>query len=570
MPNAIKSRCFESFQITQPMMWRCGISGFGISVATVSFRFRNLESLVLALVVLLALTGLQAQTTPLAIPKTEDVQSQYQAGLSLVRSGHIDEAISTFKKALEIAPSDKVLLDATGAAYSLEGDLANAQSYFVESMKVDPNFLPAKQNLGITLYSLGRYPEAEEQFRSIQSQSERPNAVTNLFLGMISEKRGDCKGAVPLMENAGTLVYKFPDALLSLAYCHYQLGNPQRAVKTLIAFDQSSTKSALQYERAADLYARLGQNHRALADLSRAQSGKRKGQAFEIKRAALLEKAGRLEEAQKLLEEVAASKPSGDVLLDLARVAKARGDFAVAMKSLQRASQIEPEREESYLEFSTICADHGNDSLALETADIGLSHVPDSYRLTVQKGVVLEKLGHLNEAESYLRTAIGLQKDNSIALLSLAVVLAHSGRADEAEQTLARAIQQFPDNYYMYYFQAKLLLQFSGNVPGRADLRESARRSLEQSIRLNPEYADSYYQLSDIYLATDPKLAERALQKCLKLDPNHIPAQYSLARLYIRTGRKAEGQALLARFKTQQRSEELQQQKQLRIDVAPD
>src|SRR5260370_41592964 len=161
-----------------------------------------------------------------------------------------------------------------------------------------------------------------------------------------------------------------------------------------------------------------------------------------------------------------------------------------------------------------------------------------------------------------------MQRDNSVALLSLAVVLARGGRADEAERTLAQAIRRFPDNYYMYYFQGKLLLQFAANEASMGELGETAKHSLEQSIRLNPGYADSYYQLSNLYLETAPKLAEHALQKCLKLDPNHIPAEYSLARLYLRTGRKAEGQAMLARFKTQQRSEELQQQKQLRIDVA--
>jgi predicted Zn-dependent protease len=161
-----------------------------------------------------------------------------------------------------------------------------------------------------------------------------------------------------------------------------------------------------------------------------------------------------------------------------------------------------------------------------------------------------------------------MQKENSDALLSLAIVLAHSGRPDEAEQTLASATRRFPDNYYMYYFQGKLLLQFANSDAGRSDLRESAKRSLQRSIQLNPEYADSYYQLSNAYMASAPKLAEQALHKCLQLDPNHIPAQYSLARLYVRTGRKAEGEALLARFKTQQRSEELQQQKQLRIEVA--
>ena len=98
------------------------------------------------------------------------------------------------------------------------------------------------------------------------------------------------------------------------------------------------------------------------------------------------------------------------------------------LKSLKHAAEVEPGREDSYLEFSTICADHGNDQLALDAAEIGLDHVPDSYRLTVQKGAVQEKLGHLNDAEDTLRKAIGMQKDNSVALLSLAVVQAHGGQ----------------------------------------------------------------------------------------------------------------------------------------------
>ena len=148
------------------------------------------------------------------------------------------------------------------------------------------------------------------------------------------------------------------------------------------------------------------------------------------------------------------------------------------------------------------------------------------------------------------------------------MVQAHGGHPEEAEKTLASAIQQFPDNFYMYYFQGKLLLNFVNSNGATNDLRESAKRSLEKAIQLNPDYADSYYQLSNVYLTSAPARAERALHKCLQLDPNHIPAQYSLARLYVRTGRKAQGEALLARFKTQQRSEELQQQKQLRIEVA--
>ena len=281
-----------------------------------------------------------------------------------------------------------------------------------------------------------------------------------------------------------------------------------------------------------------------------------------------LEEENRLDEAQKLLETEIASHATYDLVMELAKVARERGDLSTAMKSLRRGSQIEPGREESYLEFSTICADHGNDQLAFDSAEIGLDHVPNSYRLTVQKGVVQEKLGHLSDAEETLRKAIAMQRDSSDAMVSLAVVQAHSGKPEEAEQTLTTAIRQFPDNYYMYYFQGKLLMQFGTGRRGGADVKDAARRSFENRSGSTPITPIPIISFPICTLPTHRELAERALQKCLKLNPNHIPAQYSLARLYLRTGRKKQGEALLAHFKIQQRSEELEQQKQLRIDIA--
>jgi predicted Zn-dependent protease len=156
-----------------------------------------------------------------------------------------------------------------------------------------------------------------------------------------------------------------------------------------------------------------------------------------------------------------------------------------------------------------------------------------------------------------------MQKDNSTALVCLAVVLSLNNDKDGAEHILADVIRRFPDNYYIYYLRGKFLQEF------RTDSEESARGSFEEAVRLNPNHADSYYQLSRTYLTTSPQRAEQALEKCLKLDPNHLPAKFALARLYLQTGRKAEGQALLARFITQQQSEDLQQQKRLLIVAAP-
>ena len=538
------------------------------SLPRTTVRETDRRLLLLALVVLTAVASLRSQTAPVSSSRIGENQRLYQTGLSLVRRGHIDEAIIAFKTALQSTPQDKVLLDATGAAYSVKGDLNEARSYFLASLKVDPEFEPAKFNLAITLFGLRRYEESKKRFKSLNSHTAHSLAVTNLFLGMIAEKQAECVTAVTLLHKAGPLLDQYPDSLLSFASCQLQLGDRPAALQALAHIDRAPGVSAAQYEQAGDLYARLGQNQRALADLNRSRSDKTKSVGIEKKRAEFLERAGRLEEAQELLEKLTELHATEDLLLDLARVAKDRGDIAVAMKSLRRASEIEPDREDSYLEFSTICSDNGNNALALETAEIGLSHVPNSYRLTVQKGAVLEKLGRLKDAEAALRSSVRLQKDNSIALLSLAVVLAHEGKIDEAEQILTTSIQKFPNNYYMYYFQGKLLLQFGNHSLSNEDLRKLALRSLEQSIKLNPNYADAYYQLSEVYLVTSPKLAEQTLKKCLQLDPKYIPAQYSLARLYLRTGRKAEGKTLLDRLKTQQLSEDQQQQKRLLIVAA--
>ena len=499
----------------------------------------------------------------------EQAEKLREAGLSQVKNGHIDDAIASFKKGLEIAPRDARLLDAAGGAYSLKGDLETAQQYFTESLLADPDSIPTKQNLGIALFSLGRYVQASEQFLTIYKVPGKPRAVASLFLGLIAHKESKCKEALPLLEASGDLLYQYADATLTYSECEYQVGDIVRAERGLAAFDRLTGTTSTQYGQAADLYMHLGLSDKAREDRSKAAGEQPSDSpAAVVERAALLEKSNRLDEAQRLLEQQATSSPTFEMLLELAKVAKQRGDFAVAMKALKQAAKTAPDREDSYLEFSTICADHGNDQLALDSAEVGLEHVPDSYRLTVQKGVVQDKLGHLNDAQETLTKAIGLQQDNSVALLSLAVVQAHSGRPDAAEQTLANAIQRFPDNYYMHYFRGKLMLQFANTNAVGADPRDSAKRSFEKAIQLNPKFADSYYQLSNLYATDSARLAEQALRKCLELDPNHLPAQYSLARLYIRTGRKAEGEALLARFKTQQRSEELQQQKQLRIEVA--
>jgi tetratricopeptide (TPR) repeat protein len=492
----------------------------------------------------------------------------YRTGVALAKQGKLDEAIANFEKALAKDPRNQLLLDATGAAYSLNGDLERAKQYFLECLDVDSGFTPARKNLAITYFSLGQYDLAAAEFQRLKKGSPRARPVANLFLGMIAEKKADYVQAVKLLEPSVALVSRYPEALLSLAGAELELKHARDSGVALSKFDAARGGTAAQYLKAAELYSQLGQSRKALADLARAQAKDGALERVEYERALVLDQMNRSQEALTILKDLVSRNPDSDTLNLLAHVAQKNGDFALAMQSLRQAAKLDPSRENNYLDFSTICADYGNYPLALEAADIGLEHIPGSYRLLVQKGVVLENLGRLDAAEETLRQAAQLQAENSVALLSLAIVQTHAGQLQDAEATLTSALEQFPDNYYMYYHLGKILVQLQENNPTDSGLSAKAKHAFQQAIRCNPSYADSYYQLSKLYIRESPKLAEQNLVACLRLDPKHAPAEYSLARLYLSTGRRAEGQALVDRFERQQQEEKVKEGQKPRIESA--
>jgi tetratricopeptide (TPR) repeat protein len=508
--------------------------------------------------------------TPSKAPTGHSAEAKrlYQAGVGLAERGQLDQAIATFGKALESDRENPVLLDATGAAFSLKGDFEQAKRYFLKSLQFEPGFAAARKNLAITYFNIGQYNLAAREFQSLQDGSAASRPIASLFLGMIAEKNADYVQAVLRLEQSGTLLHRYPEALLSLANSEAQLKHFRQAQTALSNVESLAGMTASQYLKAAELRARLGQYRQALADLDRAHAKDSELERLAYQRAVLLDQMNRTEQALAILKDLAATSPDSDALNLLAHVAQKSGDFGLAMQSLRQAAKLEPTREDNYLDFSTICADFGNYPLALDAANVGLEHIPNSYRLLVEKGVVLENLGRLEEAEDALRGASQLQKDNSVALLSLAIVETHAGQLEDAGATLSSALESFPDNYYMHYHLGKILVQLQEANPADAGLAARARHAFEQAIRFNPSYADSYYQLSKLYLKQSPKLAEQNLLTCLRLDPNHAPAEYTLARLYLSTGRREAGQRLIDRFENQQQAAKLKEQQKPRIESA--
>ena len=511
---------------------------------------------------LLGTTAVWAQAAPVSSAASEsEAAKAYRLGIDLVKAGQVDKAISTFKDGLRSDPQSTVLLNVIGATYILKGNFEQAEGYLLKCLQTDPGFVPARKNLAISYFDSGKYNLAVPEFEKLIKTPGESRSVAFLFLGIIAEKQGNFSKSASLLGESGGVVDQYPQALLSLAHSLFELDQAQKADAVLRSLDAMSGVTASEYFKAGLLYSKQGQYRQALTQLDRAEKVDPGLSGLAYQRAFVLDRLGRSREALQVLKDLVRIKPDADALNFLAALARENDDLNLAIQSLRQAALLAPEREVNYLDFSTICMDYENYPLALEAADIGLAHLPGSYRLQVQKGAILEKLGRFQEAEKIVQEASKVQQDNSVALLSLAIIQTHAGELEAAINTLSSAIKKYPSNSQMHYYLGVALEQ-------TLEHDAKAAEAFRESIRLDPSLADSYYHLAKLNLKRDPKLAEENLLACLRLDPHHLSAEYSLGRLYLKTGRQVEGRALIDAFERQQQAEKLKAKQKPSLELA--
>jgi tetratricopeptide (TPR) repeat protein len=493
-------------------------------------------------------------------------EQSYKAGMGLVQEGRLQAALTAFQQGLRSDPSNRILLNALGATYSLMGDSQQAEWCFLRVLAADPRFVPARKNLALEYFKTGRFDLARREFEQL-AQDGASQPVAHLFLGILSARRHRYAEAAAHFEKSGDVVFHYPQAILALSQSLLALGRPERCWSVLDRLGEAPGAAAADYLEASRLYADCGHYSKALEMIERARQKDPALPRLDEQRAVILSRMGRSAEALKVLELVTAREPHADSLNLLAHMAERVGDLALAVQSLRQAAELAPEREENYLDYSTLCLDYGNYPLALEVAEVGLSRIPRSYRLMVQRGAVLDKLGRRAEAERVLRRAAALQPENSEALLSLAVTQSHDGRLHEAIETLTAALARFPQNYYMHYYLGNLIVQLGERQGLTPTLVARATDELDRAIRLNPDFADAYFQLAKLYLKTDSKAAEENLLKCLAHDPRHPSAKYELGRLYLRTGRRDQGRQLLEEFAAEREEEKVKEEQRPRIEA---
>ena len=217
--------------------------------------------------------------------------------------------------------------------------------------------------------------------------------------------------------------------------------------------------------------------------------------------------AGKLAEAELVLDRAAELAPSDSVILTLDGRVKGRlGEYASAVALLERVTKLTPKSAQAHVDLAIALADSGD----------------------------------LNSALAETATAVSIAPNLAIAHLNRARILSDLKQDREAENEFALATKLAPTNpdCYFYWSLAELAL---GNSTKETEM-------LRKVVKLRPGDLNAHIKLANVLLdqdRTSEALAE--LRIALTIDPNSPQALYKLSRV-LRTTDPEESAHLRSRF----------------------
>ena len=110
-------------------------------------------------------------------------------GNALLKTGHADEAIVHFQKALEIKPDYAEAHNNLGNVLFQKGDVDEAMVHYQKALEVNPDYAMAHNNLGNALLQKGKVDEAIAHFqKALQIKPDYAEAHNNLGYTLIQKE----------------------------------------------------------------------------------------------------------------------------------------------------------------------------------------------------------------------------------------------------------------------------------------------------------------------------------------------------------------------------------------------
>lgn len=249
------------------------------------------------------LRSMGALLMALLLVAADDPDALYREGLRLFAEGQPAAAIASFKKAIELRPSDAATWKALGVTHAAQGDYARAEEPFHRACLLNPKLPDACLYFGRALYLLDHFEQAVNVL-STALESDPGNPQINRIEALALEAWGHADEAEAAFREAIRLDRNSPpneDPAIDYGVFLYRAGRTEAALEPLRSAVQRHADAARAQLELGSVLLALDRVEEAAAHLERATALDPQGARGHLLLGKAYQRLGKAEQASKEL-----------------------------------------------------------------------------------------------------------------------------------------------------------------------------------------------------------------------------------------------------------------------------
>jgi tetratricopeptide (TPR) repeat protein len=328
------------------------------------------------------------------------------------------------------------------------GDATLAVLKYQELLRLYPDVVAARANLGVVLASLGRFDEAIVQYRSALRQVP-DNRGLRLNLALAYYKKGAFSEAADEFSSLHETEPGDVRVATLLGQCYVRLGRDAQAISLLTPFEKANPDNL-------DLAWALG---------------------------SALIRSGETQEGLARVERVAGQGHSAEAYMVAAQSYLKFGDLDPARRNFDRAMRLNPQQPGLYTLGGMIMEYSGDPQGAAGAFQKALETNPNDFEARLHFGAVLYEQRQLDAARLQLDRALAIDPSSPLARYQLARVKRAQGQLAEAVRDLERVERDEPNWIAPHVELSALYYRLKRAEDGAREKQIVDRLSTEQGDR---------------------------------------------------------------------------------------
>ncbi|MBF0359084.1 MAG: tetratricopeptide repeat protein [Magnetococcales bacterium] len=437
-----------------------------------------------------------------------DINAAYKQALDHFIAGRYSNADQLCTAIIQALPSHLDAINLLGVIAQKANRHDKAIELFFRAIDIDNSRALLYQNLGISLYHLGRKDEAIQALQMALKKEPENREISVILNNLLSKdvSRSQQNGEEALQQ--GIIFHqsaRIDEAIQCYKKClEFQPEN---------IFALSNLGAALQANGSLDASVAICQKAIALKP-DHAYAHYNLGNA--------LQDLDRGEEAIKSYQNALLIKPDyAEAHNNIGNVLKDQGNFDAAVRCYQKAVAINPNIADFFYNLGYVMQSVGKLDEAIISYQKAISLKPDYADVHYNLGVINQEQGKIDEAVICYKNAIAIKTDYFKAYCNLGIIAKEQGKLDEAVIYLQKSIFIKPDNAVALYNL--------GNVFKEQKKLENAIECYKKAVGFKADFANAYYNLGNS-LKEQSMLEESiaAYAKAINIRPNYLEAHINL------------------------------------------